>query len=449
MGKLFGTDGARGIANTELTCELAMKIGRAAAMVLTEATHHRTQIVIGKDTRISSDMLEAALTAGICSVGADVVILGVVPTPAVAYLVRKYNADAGIMISASHNPFEYNGIKIFNGDGYKLKDCMEEEIEAIVLDFAQMPPKKVAGEVGRVRRANNALTDYIAYLKGTIEGDLAGLHVAIDCANGSASATAQQLFSSMGAQCEIFNAQPNGININDNCGSTHIESLSEYVRQSGCDVGVAFDGDADRCLAVDDNGEVVDGDKILAVVGNRMNQMGKLDHNTVVGTVYSNIGLGKSLTENGMKLVQTATGDRYVLEEMLKNGYKLGGEQSGHIIFLDHATTGDGQLSALQFLSILKKSGKAASELASVMESYPQVMVNVKVGPDGKDKLDTDEGIQKAVSDAQAELADEGRILVRSSGTEPLIRVMVESRHFETAQSIAGRVADLIQTTLC
>lgn len=448
MGRLFGTDGARGIANTELTCELAMNIGRAAAMVLTDDTHHRPQVIIGKDTRISSDMLESALVAGLCSVGADVLLLGVVPTPAVACLVRQYKADAGVMISASHNPVEYNGIKIFNGEGYKLSDSLEDKIEKIVLDGAPVPITRTGRDVGRVNRCVSAARDYIASLTRTVDGDLSGLKIAADCANGSASATAPQLFAALGAECDIINANPDGVNINHNCGSTHIEHLAEYVRDNGCDIGVAFDGDADRCLAVDESGELIDGDKLLAVFAQELKRKGRLTKNTLVVTVLSNIGLHLFGDREGINVARTKVGDRYVLEEMLKNGYVIGGEQSGHIIFLEHATTGDGELSAIQLLRILKNSGEKASELAALMRSYPQTMVNVKVGPGAKEKLGTDEVIQKATKEAETQLKGVGRVLIRPSGTEPLIRVTVEGPDARSVEHIADTLAAVISSRL-
>lgn len=448
MGRLFGTDGARGIANAELTCELAMAIGRAAALALTEETHHRPTLVIGKDTRISSDMLEAALTAGICSVGADVLRLGIVPTPAVAYLAPRYHADAGVMISASHNPVEYNGIKLFSGEGYKLSDALEDKIEALIQSAQRRTTKIVGGDVGRVRDSASALSDYIEHLKSTIEGDLSGLTVAVDCANGSASATAPRLFEELGARRKIINASPDGLNINDSCGSTHLERLSQYVKINGCDIGVAFDGDADRCLAVDENGEVIDGDNLIAIFAEDLKDRGKLRHNAMVVTVMSNLGFFKFGEKNGIRAVATQVGDRYVLEEMRRNGYVIGGEQSGHMIFLDYATTGDGQLSAVQLLHILKASGKKASELAALMHSYPQVIVNVKVENEAKARLGGDAAIKAAIAKAEAELAGEGRVFVRASGTEPLIRVMVEGREADAIGRIADDIARVVTEQL-
>jgi phosphoglucosamine mutase len=449
MGRLFGTDGARGVANTELTCELAMEIGRAAAMVLTEVTHRRARIVIGKDTRISSDMLESALIAGICSVGADALTLGVIPTPAVAYLVKHYGADAGVMISASHNPVEYNGIKIFNGEGYKLSDALEDRIESIVIDKKEKPPVRSGTEIGRISRQKDAVNDYIAHLVTAVGGKLGdGLRIAVDCANGSASATAPFLFANIGAECEIINASPDGTNINAACGSTHIEGLSKFVRENGCDIGVAFDGDADRCLAVDENGELIDGDKLIAIFAKSLSERDSLPHKTAVVTMLSNIGFFKFARENGINVSTTNVGDRNVLENMLANGYVLGGEQSGHIILLDHATTGDGELTAVTLLKILLASGLKASELAGVMRSYPQVMVNVTVGPEGKSKLPRDKEVTDAVKSVEQKLGSDGRVIVRASGTEPLIRVMLEGSDRAEIEDYANGLAKLIKTRL-
>lgn len=448
MGRLFGTDGARGIANTELTNEIAMQIGRAAATVLTKHQSHRAKIVIGKDTRISSDMLEAALVAGICSVGADVLLLGVVPTPAVAYLVGHYGADAGVMISASHNPVEYNGIKLFDKDGYKLPDAIEEEIEALILDTPEQIELKTGTELGRVITSTKAVSDYVKHLMQDIDESFEGLKVAIDCANGSASATAEKLFKGLGANCIIINDRPDGTNINKNCGSTHIENLCDFVKKNGCNLGVAFDGDADRCLAVDEEGNLIDGDKLIAIFAKFLKEQGRLHGETAVVTVMSNLGFFHFAKQNGINTAATKVGDRYVLEEMRKNGYNIGGEQSGHIIFLDYATTGDGQLSAVWLLNILTKSRAKLSKLAAVMERYPQVMVNVKLEGDGRDRWNTDPEITAAIEKGSQELGDDGRILVRASGTEPLIRVMVEGKDFNEINHLAVNLGDLIKERL-
>ncbi len=448
MGRLFGTDGARGVANTELSCELAMQIGRAAALVLTRHQSDKPKILIGRDTRISSAMLEAALVAGICSVGADAELIGVIPTPGVAYLVSKYEADAGVMISASHNPVEFNGIKLFSATGYKLSDEIEAEIEALILDTPEEIPLKEGTELGRIYRRRSAPLDYIAHIRSTLEGDLKGIRVAVDCANGSASTTAEQLFESLGADAIIFHEEPDGTNINKDCGSTHLDSLVEYVRMHDCQLGVAFDGDADRCLAVDENGNIVDGDQMIAIFANHMKQDGSLKKDTAVVTVMSNLGFFRFAEDNGIQARATKVGDRYVLEEMLKEGYNLGGEQSGHIIFSDYATTGDGQLSAVQLLHILKETGRPLSELADVMEQYPQVMVNVKVSNDRKALLDTDADVKAVIKQAEQTLGRDGRILVRASGTEPLIRVMAEGKNKDEIGRLADQVAVTIQRKL-
>lgn len=448
MGRLFGTDGARGVANSELTCELAMKIGRAAAMVLTESCAHKPKVLIGMDTRASSHMLASAIGAGLCSVGADVLILDVVPTPAVAFLVKEYDYDAGVMISASHNPCEYNGIKIFQGNGYKLPDALENEIEEIILDETKVPPVVLGGDVGRIHFSSKAVDDYIFHLAMTADGDFKGMKIALDCANGSASVSARALFTRLGAQCFIINDKPNGTNINENCGSTHLEQLQKYVVDNKCDIGFAFDGDADRLLVVDENGEVVDGDKIIAVCSKFMKENNKLKNNTAVVTVMSNMGFFKFCEKNGINCVKTKVGDRYVLEEMVKNGYVIGGEQSGHIIFLDYATTGDGQMSAIQVLNVLKRTGKKISELASEMQVYPQVLINVRVSNFGKARLDKDEEVQLAIREASEELGDTGRVLVRVSGTEPLVRVMLEGEDYAQIKSLAESIAKVIEERL-
>lgn len=448
MGRLFGTDGARGVANTELTCELAMSIGRAAAMVLIENGGRRPTVIIGKDTRASSDMLEAALTAGLCSVGANVLPLGVVPTPAVAYLVGKYKADAGIMISASHNPCEYNGIKLFDGNGYKLPDTLEAEIEAIVLDGSKTPPVPTGGAVGRVLPARTAVDDYVQHLLETMPVDLRGMKLAVDCANGSASATARKLFSALGADCVYINDQPDGENINENCGSTHIEVLAELVKKMRYSGGVAFDGDADRCLAVDEKGNLIDGDKIIAALAYHMKEQGRLPGDTAVVTVMSNLGFFRFCEEKNIHTVSTAVGDRYVLEEMRRSGYELGGEQSGHIILTHYATTGDGQLSAIQLLAMARQRGWKLSKIGGLMERYPQVMVNVRADAAQKKQFNESEILQGAVRAADDSLGKEGRVLVRVSGTEPLVRIMVEGKDFEQINTIAMELANTIKAEL-
>jgi len=444
MGRLFGTDGVRGIANSELTCTRAFEIGRAAATVLTEGCRRRPIFVIGGDTRASTGMLAAAVSAGLCSVGADVIDLGVVPTPAVAYLIGKLKADAGVMITASHNPYEYNGIKIFGGDGRKLPDLLEDRVEAIVLDGAAEPPAPTANGVGRITKSEGAVKAYIDHVKGSVMYSLDGLNIAVDCSNGAASATAEELFTSLGATVHVIANEPNGINVNENCGSTHMENLAEVVREGGYDCGVAFDGDADRCLCVDENGELIDGDRIMAICALDLAERGRLNKKTVVGTVMTNLGLVKFCEQNGLRFIATKVGDRFVLEEMLLEDYSFGGEQSGHIIFKDFATTGDGQLTAVQLLSLMRRKQKKLSELASVMTRYPQFEKNVAVTPEGKLMFYTDRDINAAIAEAKKQLGDEGRIVVRPSGTEPLIRVMVEGNDKAEIEAIAERVAGII-----
>ena len=447
MGRLFGTDGARGVANSEISCELAMNIGKAAAMVLTEG-NHKPRVLIGKDTRISGDMLESAIASGLCSVGADVMTLGVVPTPAVAYLVKRYNYDAAVMISASHNPCEYNGIKIFKSDGYKLPDEIEEEIEAIILDEAAKPPVMLGKDVGRITVCENTVHDYIEHLERTVDCDFSGMRIALDCANGSASVSAEKLFTDLKAVCTVLSASPDGVNINKDCGSTHIEELQKAVVENNLIAGFAFDGDADRMLAVDENGEVVDGDKIIAICATYMKEEKKLKKDTAVVTVMTNMGFNKYCDKAGINYVATKVGDRYVLENMLKNGYSIGGEQSGHVIFLDYATTGDGQLTALQVLRIMKKTGKKLSELASCMTVYPQTMINVRVSKMGKARFADDEEVANAIAQAEKQLGDTGRVLVRVSGTEPLVRVMLEGENKKQIETLAKEIAEVIKLRL-
>lgn len=451
MGRLFGTDGARGIAVTELTCELAMNIGRAAAIVLTKQKTHKgkARILIGKDTRISSDILESALIAGITSVGADVELLGVVPTPAVAYLVRYYGADAGVMISASHNSVEYNGIKLFSSTGFKLPDEVENEIEALILDTPEKMTLVDGSDVGRVRTMYGAVSEYNEHIQSTVDGKFQGLLVAIDCANGSASATAESLFYKFGAEYVYINNEPDGLNINDKCGSTHIEQLVELVKKRGCDVGFAFDGDADRCLAVDEKGNIIDGDKLIAILSRYMKEMGTLKNNTAVVTVMSNLGFHRFMNENKIETVCTKVGDRYVLEEMLNNGYNIGGEQSGHIIFLDHATTGDGQLTAAQTLELLSKCKRPLSQLVKDIPDFPQLLVNVKITEDKKGLWDKTQKITDIIAQAEQAMGENGRILVRESGTEPLVRVMIEGKDKKEVLHWTNLIADTIKECLC
>lgn len=422
MGKYFGTDGIRGIANDLLDCNLALRAGQAAAQVLTEENHHKPLLLIGKDTRISSDMLESALAAGICSVGGDVLLLGTVPTPAVAYLTRVLKADAGIMISASHNSYEHNGIKIFNSEGFKLSDELEDEIERR-MDNGVTP--KTHADIGRISKDKSALSLYIDHVSSAVGSRLQGLKILVDCANGSASVTAKGIFDLFEAHTDIIYNTPDGLNINAGCGSTHMDKLARRVVEGGYDVGIAFDGDADRCLAVDENGNMIDGDRIMAVCAADLKSKDMLKGDTIVATVMSNLGFHMFAKENGLQVIAAPVGDRYVLEEMLKGGYVLGGEQSGHLIFLDGGTTGDGQYTAVKYLEILSNSGKKASELGQIKQ-YPQVLKNVEVHPAAKQILTDDAAVQKAISTGNSLLGDTGRILVRPSGTESLVRVMVE-----------------------
>ena len=440
MGKIFGTDGVRGIANTELSCELAMKIGRAAATVLTEHNSGRPRIVIGRDTRISGEMLENALVAGICSMGADVEILGVVPTPAIAYLVEKYSADAGVMISASHNPMEFNGIKLFSKDGYKLSDEIENEIEDLIEKNSK--PVITGKDIGRIYHNTAAVSDYIQYLKTTVKNDLSGIKAAVDCANGSASATARDLFAELGVNAHIINDIPDGKNINLNCGSTHMEQLIEYVKTHKCDLGIAFDGDADRCLAVDEKGNFIDGDQLMGIFAKNMKKAGKLKDNTVVVTVMSNLGFFHYAEREEIKTATTKVGDRYVLDEMLDKGYNLGGEQSGHIIFSQYAKTGDGQLCAVQLLNLIKEYNMPFSEIVKDVKRYPQVLLNLTVEEKSKEAILNDKNVNELIKKHEKALGTNGRILVRASGTEPLIRVMVEGKIQEEISIIAQEIIE-------
>ena len=448
MGKLFGTDGIRGVVGENLTAELAFRVGQAVSTVLEEDKGARPLVLIGKDTRISSDMLESALMAGICSVGGDVMPVGTIPTPAVAYLAMQEHADAGIVISASHNPYEHNGIKIFSGNGYKLSDEVEGRIEEKIL--SEQPMKaRTRGELGRRHHGMRQLKrDYIDFVAATIESDLAGLRILVDCANGASSTTAPELFGRFKAHTDFVYKDPDGVNINNRCGSTHLEGLADAVIRGGYDVGVAFDGDADRCLLVDEQGGVIDGDKVMAVCAADMKRSGKLTGNTIVATVMSNLGLHEFCKNNGIDLICTNVGDRNVLEEMLRHDYKIGGEQSGHTIFTALETTGDGEVTALQFLQVLAKSGKKASELTACCAAYPQVLINVEVphSTGAKEAIMASAELKNAVDKEEQALNGEGRILVRASGTESLIRVMVEAKTTEIAQKVAERLVDFIKS---
>ncbi|MBW6410439.1 phosphoglucosamine mutase [Clostridium weizhouense] len=443
MDRMFGTDGVRGIANTELTAQIAYNLGRAGAYVLTEGAH-KPKILVAKDTRISGDMLESALVAGILSVGAEAVILGVVPTPAVAYLTRKYGADAGVMISASHNPVEYNGIKFFNDKGYKLSDELEDEIQRVIESDFEGVPSPTGVNLGKETVEIAALEDYTEFTKNTIPYNLKGLKIALDCANGASYKSAVKAFRDLGADVFVINDNPDGTNINQNCGSTHPEELMEYVVKKGCDLGFAFDGDADRCLAVDEQGRLINGDFILMLCANYLKEMGKLKDDTLVVTVMSNLGLDIACKNQGINLEKTKVGDRYVLEEMVKDNYVLGGEQSGHVIFLEYNTTGDGLVTALQIASIVKKKGQKLSELCSVMKELPQVLVNATVPNDKKNIYLEDEEIIKAIDDIEDKLDGVGRVLIRPSGTEPLVRVMLEGEDQAEIDEMAHSLANLI-----
>ena len=449
MGKLFGTDGIRGIVNAGLDGELAYQVGLAAAAVLAkEKQGGRPLFTIGKDTRVSSDLLEAALIAGLCSAGADVMRLGVIPTPGVAFATIRNQADAGIVISASHNPFEHNGIKIFNGQGFKLSDALENEIEDIILNHIEVP-RKTHGDIGRITVADHREAEaYIDHLASTIDSDLAGLRILVDCANGASSATAPGLFARFDKlKFDVISAQPDGTNINNGCGSTHIDRLAKLVREGGYDVGIAFDGDADRCLAVDETGELIDGDQVLAICGTDLMNRGELPQNTIVATVMSNLGLRVFCKEHGLTMGCTPVGDRNVLEEMERGGFMLGGEQSGHTIFRRYATTGDGELTALQLLSVIHRSGiQRVSALVGMCERYPQVLLNVPVdSKEKKEQVMADPALKRAIARTEKELDGDGRVLVRPSGTEALIRVMVEAKKESTAQAQAEKLANIIK----
>lgn len=448
MGKLFGTDGVRGIANTELTGQLAFQLGQAGAYVLTKETQKQPKIIVARDTRISGTMLEAALVAGICSVGAKAISIGVVPTPAVAYLTRELGADAGVMISASHNPLEFNGIKFFNSQGYKLRDELEDEIENIILTRNANMPLPTGEYVGTWEMNHEAIEQYIEFVCSTIPGDLKGLKVLIDCANGAAFEVAPLALQRLGADVEVIHYKPNGININKLCGSTHMQDLQAQVVGRALEVGIAFDGDADRCLAVDENGETIDGDQILSMIGLDMKQGGRLRQDTIVATVMSNLGFSIMSKQQDIELIQTRVGDRYVLEKMLKGNYNLGGEQSGHVILLDYNTTGDGLITAIQLLYIMKKTGKALSELKKCMDIFPQVLINAKVKNENKHAYLEDLEIQKAIESLEERFKGEGRVLIRPSGTEPLVRVMIEGKDRSVIEEEAKRLAIFIEQKL-
>ena len=446
MRKLFGTDGVRGIANHDLTPELAFKLGKYGAHVLINGKK-KARIVIGRDTRISGDLLEHALISGILSAGCDALCIGVVPTPAVAYLTRVLKADAGVVISASHNPVEFNGIKFFNEDGFKLPDSVEYEIEQYIEGNLKIESLPVGENIGLCEYHKEAEALYQDYIMSTITGDLKGLRVAVDAANGAAYKVGVKTLQKLGAEVTSIHHEPNGLNINANCGSTHPEQVSQLVKVIGGDIGLAYDGDADRLIAIDENGEIVDGDKIMAICGLHLHRKGKLKDKTIVSTVMSNLGFIKALEAEGLKTVQTNVGDRYVLEAMKENNYTLGGEQSGHVIFLDYNTTGDGLLTAVQLLNVMKETGKSLSELASVMTVYPQVLKNARVANNQKNAYKTHEVIQKKIRELEEAMKGQGRVLIRPSGTEPLVRVMLEGQDLEVLNQYASDLVDLIEST--
>ena len=446
MGRLFGTDGIRGIYGADLNSALAKEVGRALVQVLPKGDDGKSRILVGMDTRLSSPMLADDVVVGICESGGDAVNIEVCSTPAVAYLLKKYKCDAGVMISASHNPFEYNGIKVFGADGFKLDDALEEKIEELILDNDELFHR--TNPMGSLEYDFSAVDDYADYIINTAGRKLDGLRVGIDCANGSASATAERVFTTLGAECYMLANNPDGSNINNNCGSTHLDGLKKLVIEKKLDVGIAFDGDADRCLAIDENGNEVDGDYILAILSTKLKSEGKLRGNTLVGTVMSNLGLIKFCEKNDIEFLATKVGDRYVLEALNERGLSLGGEQSGHIILRDLSTTGDGQLTAVYLLSHIKESGKSLSTLATVMKKYPQYMINVHADADDKAAFKTDEVIKKIIAESEREMGDHGRILIRPSGTEPLIRVMTEGDDPEIAEGICKILAEKIEKRL-
>jgi len=446
MGKYFGTDGVRGVANSELTPEFAFKLGRVGGYVLTKDAKERPKVLIGRDTRISGEMLEGALVAGLLSIGAEVMRLGVISTPGVAYLTRVMNAQAGVMISASHNPVADNGIKFFGPDGFKLTDDQEAEIESLIDAEEDTLPRPIGGDIGSVTDYFEGGQKYISYLKQTVDEEFLGIHVALDCAHGATSQLATHLFADLEADISTMGASPNGLNINEGVGSTHPEKLAAFLLERGADVGLAFDGDGDRLIAVDEKGQIVDGDQIMFIIGKYLNSKGRLKKNTVVSTVMSNMGFYKALEENDMTSVQTAVGDRYVVEEMRANDYNVGGEQSGHIVFLDFNTTGDGLLTGIQLVNIMKATGKRLSELASEMTIYPQKLVNVRVTD--KYAVTQNELVAAVIAEVEANMAGNGRVLVRPSGTEPLVRVMVEAATVEACEAYVNRIADVVKAEM-
>lgn len=448
MARLFGTDGVRGVANEELTPMLAMQLGQAGACVLTREHDHKPTIMVGCDTRISGDMLANALMAGACSVGANCVYVGVIPTPAVAYLTKKYKVDAGVVISASHNPVEFNGIKFFDGNGFKLPDELEDEIEAMIKNGMQGVKFPIGSGVGKIKYRTDAREEYINHAMRAVNVDLTGLKMVVDCAEGASFYTSVETFRELGGEVVAIHNNPDGTNINANCGSTHMEELQARVVYEKADLGLAFDGDADRLIAVDENGKIVDGDQIMAIVGNHMKTQGKLKKNTIVATIMSNLGFFLMGEKNGIKIEQTKVGDRYVLERMREIGASLGGEQSGHIIFLDENTTGDGLLSALHLLQVLVETGESLSELSKVMEVLPQALVNASVPNHKKESFMEYPEIAEAIRKLNERFDGEGRVLIRPSGTEPMVRVMIEGKDQKLIDSEAEKLAALIQDVM-
>lgn len=444
MARMFGTDGVRGIAGTELSIDLAMKLGQAGAYVLTKEQSHQPTIIVGCDTRISGGMLANALMAGICSVGANAIYVGVAPTPAIAYLTKKHKVDAGVVISASHNPMEFNGIKFFNGEGYKLSDQMEDEIEALIRNDMEDVTFPTGSGIGKIDYRFDIVDEYVEFEKKTVPVDLSSLKIVVDCAEGASSYTSVKALKELGANLVAIHTSPDGTNINANCGSTHMDELKARVVSEHANVGIAFDGDADRMLAVDENGKFVDGDEIMAIVGNYLKEKGKLAKDTIVVTVMTNLGFSIMGKEQDIKIEKTAVGDRYVLENMRANGYNLGGEQSGHVIFLDDNTTGDGLLSALHLLQVMVETGKPLSELAKVMQVLPQALVNAKVPNHKKESYMEYTEIAEAISVLEEKFAGEGRVLIRPSGTEPLVRVMIEGKDQAVIDEEAHKLAELI-----
>lgn len=444
MARMFGTDGVRGVAGSELTIELATKLGQAGAYVLTKEKSHQPTIIVGCDTRISGGMLANALMAGICSVGANAVYVGVLPTPAVAYLTRKHKVDAGVVISASHNPMEFNGIKFFNGEGYKLSDALEDEIEELINNDMKDVVLPIGSGVGRIDYRFDIREEYVRFIEKCVPIDLKGMKIVVDCAEGASYYTSVKALKDLGAEVVALHVSPDGTNINANCGSTHMEELRARVVYEKANVGLAFDGDADRMLAVDELGNMVDGDQLMAICGNHMKEQGTLKKNTIVATVMSNLGMFLMAEREGIHIEKTKVGDRYVLENMRENGYNIGGEQSGHIIFLDENTTGDGLLSALHLLQVMVETGKKLSELASIMEVLPQALVNAKVPNHKKEHFAEYAEIAEAIEAVEKKFAGEGRVLIRPSGTEPLVRVMIEGKDQKLIEEEAKKLAELI-----